>query len=160
MPLPSWLQTDSAKTNNQTLFSALLQYLTGTITSIACSWPMQPLRVLVVDDDPLVLMGTVDMLMDMGHSVRKALSASDALEKLQEDSDVDVLLTDQTMTGMTGLELAQLVNAGFPTIAIIIATGHFTLPGFTPALILNKPFTQKQLDEILCLSLARKNSIS
>ena len=53
--------------------------------------------VLVVDDDPLVLEVTADMLKDLGCEVVTAASGMDALERLSENANVDVLITDLNM---------------------------------------------------------------
>jgi response regulator RpfG family c-di-GMP phosphodiesterase len=57
--------------------------------------------VLVVDEDPLVLEVTADMLKDLGCEVVRAASGPDALERLSENA------TDLNMPGMDGYELAQ-----------------------------------------------------
>ncbi|MGV8378185.1 response regulator, partial [Pseudomonas aeruginosa] len=59
-------------------------------------------RVLVVDDDPLVLNNTAAMLEDLGCSVLKADSGSLALEILTATPELDILLTDQAMPRMNG----------------------------------------------------------
>src|SRR6185369_16940609 len=61
--------------------------------------------ILVVDDDPLVAMSTVDMLEDLGHKVIEANSGDQALRILDAGREVDLLLTDHAMPGMTGVEL-------------------------------------------------------
>lgn len=103
--------------------------------------------VLLVDDDALVSMGTAAMLEDLGHKAVECGSAAEALELLQSGVTVDILVTDQSMPRMTGLELVRLVNQEWPSLPIIIASGHAELPtGHTDGLtVLNKPFTQEQL---------------
>jgi CheY-like chemotaxis protein len=108
-------------------------------------------RVLVVDDDPIVLSGTVAMLEDLGHSVSDATSAERALEMLRVDASVDLVITDHAMPGMTGTELAQQIRRSWPELPIIIATGYADLPGEgelgLPRLL--KPYRQQELAEIV-----------
>jgi PAS domain S-box-containing protein len=107
----------------------------------------EKLVVLAVDDDALVLMGTAAMLEDLGHEVREAISGEQALELLAQDERVDLVVTDQAMPRMTGIELAQAIKASRPNLPIILATGYAELPdGVSPGMIkLSKPFTQHQL---------------
>jgi CheY-like chemotaxis protein len=105
------------------------------------------LIVLAVDDDALVLMGTAAMLEDLGHEVREATSGEQALRLLQKGERIDLVVTDQAMPRMTGLELAQAIKALRPNLPIILATGYAELPGgLSDGLMkLSKPFTQNQL---------------
>jgi len=109
------------------------------------------LRILLVDDDPLVSMNTAYILMDLGHSVLEAPSGAHALRVLETDSQFDVVITDYAMPGMTGLDLATQISQIRPLMPIIIATGYAELPlnatfGFPR---LSKPYTQHQLAEAL-----------
>jgi PAS domain S-box-containing protein len=108
-------------------------------------------RVLLVDDDPLVSMGTADMLMDLGHSVTEASSGMEALQILETDPQFDLVVTDYAMPGMTGLDLAAKIKQMRPQMPIIIATGYAELPPDAPYdfLRLDKPYTQEQLSEMI-----------
>jgi CheY-like chemotaxis protein len=111
----------------------------------------QDLTVLAVDDDVLVRMGTVAMLEDLGHAVREANSAEEALKILAQDTEIDVVVTDQAMPHMTGVQLAEAILADQPDFPIILATGYAELPtGLGAALPrLSKPFSQEQLAQAL-----------
>ncbi len=104
-------------------------------------------RVLVVDDDPLVTASTAAMLEDLGHSVIEALSGQRALDMLRLDANVDVVVTDHAMPGMTGTELARQIRQLWPSLPIILATGYAELPnGEDPGLPrLGKPYVQAEL---------------
>ncbi len=65
-----------------------------------------PLMVLAVDDDPLVLMNTVLMLEDLGHQPLQAHSGDEALRILTETPEIGLVITDQAMPVMTGSQLA------------------------------------------------------
>jgi len=107
--------------------------------------------VLLVDDDALVRMGTVDMLEDLGHTVTEAGSAAEALTILQAGAQVDVVITDQAMPGMRGTELASQLRDKYPALPVVLATGYAELPnGEGPGLPrLSKPFRQEDIAAIL-----------
>lgn len=109
------------------------------------------LTILLVDDDPLVLMGTIAMLEDIGHNPVPAGSASEALEILHSRTDIEMVITDHAMPEMTGLELAQKIHGEQPELPVILATGYAELPhGATTELPrLGKPFLQGQLARVI-----------
>jgi signal transduction histidine kinase/ActR/RegA family two-component response regulator len=88
----------------------------------------EPCRVLVVDDDLLVMTGTAAMIEDLGHTSIEAHSAADALAKLDSGLKVDVVITDHAMPAMTGMQLAVCIQDRFPGLPIILATGYAELP--------------------------------
>jgi len=104
-------------------------------------------RVLVVDDDPLVSMGTVAMLEDLGHSAIDVSSGRQALTVLDTEPDIDVVITDQAMPGMTGIELVKKIREQRPGLPIILATGWADLPDnpIPELLRLSKPYRQEDL---------------
>jgi PAS domain S-box-containing protein len=108
----------------------------------------EPLVVLAVDDDPLVLTNTLAMLEALGHTAIEASSGRRALEILRGDNSIDLVVTDQIMPEMTGAELAKAIRSEWPKLSIILATGFAETPSDTIALPrLSKPFTQADLAE-------------
>ena len=79
---------------------------------------------LVVEDDELVRMATVDMLRQLGHEVAEAGTGYDALDALRQRKDIDVLITDLGLPGMSGQELVAAAHALRPTLPILLATGY------------------------------------
>ncbi|HGJ8936238.1 TPA: PAS domain S-box protein [Pseudomonas aeruginosa] len=104
-------------------------------------------RVLVVDDDPLVLNNTAAMLEDLGCSVLKADSGSLALEILTATPELDILLTDQAMPRMNGSQLVERVMAQGRPLKMALATGFAEkIEGAAAQLPkLAKPFGQEEL---------------
>jgi signal transduction histidine kinase/FixJ family two-component response regulator len=105
------------------------------------------LRVLLVDDDFLIAMSSVDMLADLGHEVVEAHSGREALAHLEGNGRFDLMITDYSMPEMTGGELARAARTLFPDLPILIASGYADLPAgidFDVAR-LGKPYTQQQL---------------
>ncbi|MDR7037645.1 PAS domain S-box-containing protein [Methylobacterium sp. BE186] len=117
--------------------------------------PLQPLTMLVVDDDPLVLMNTSAMLEDLGHAVVEAASGPQALRVLARSRSVDLVITDQMMPGMTGAQLIEAIRAEHPALPVILASGYSELPedGLAGHVRLSKPFGQADLARALSMSL-------
>ena len=102
-------------------------------------------RVLVVDDDAMVAAGTAAMIEDLGHSVIEVESARRALEVLSAQSDIDIVITDYAMPGMTGGELAAEIHRMRPGLPVVIATGYSEAPQEIALPRLNKPYRQESL---------------
>jgi CheY-like chemotaxis protein len=103
--------------------------------------------ILVVDDDPLIAMSTVDMLEDLGHTVIEANSGKRALEIIDAGQSIDLMMTDQAMPGMTGIQLAEIVRTKRPHLPVLLASGYTDLPASKLANLprLSKPYQQSQL---------------
>jgi CheY-like chemotaxis protein len=109
------------------------------------------LKALVVDDDSLVLRNTALMLEDLGHEVIEAGSGAEALRRLEDAQGVELVVTDQNMPGMTGLQLAEQITKKWPDVKIVLATGYADLPEGKGVSLprLPKPFTQATLADLL-----------
>jgi len=86
----------------------------------------RPLKVLVVDDEPLIAMGITNMLEDLGHAAFSAYSGREALDLLGSDK-FDLVITDQTMPDMTGVALAQEATKLDAGLVVFLSTGHSTI---------------------------------
>ena len=90
------------------------------------------------------------MLEELGYRVLEAGSGKEALRKLQDDGGVDLVITDQAMPGMTGVELAQFIKVSWPDMPIVVATGYSDLPPGSPEYpMIAKPFGEKDLAKII-----------
>jgi PAS domain S-box-containing protein len=109
------------------------------------------LTILAVDDDPLVALNTSALLEELGHTVYSAPSALHALEILHREKKIDLIITDQLMPDMTGLELVTRIRQENAHMPIILATGYAELgPGEGEGLPrLAKPFSQRELAEVI-----------
>lgn len=105
-----------------------------------------PLRILAVDDDIIVLMNTAATLGDMGHHVFEASSGAAALAILHTEQ-IDLLMTDYAMPGMTGAELITAAHAVSPDLPVILLSGYVDLPDgqVIDARRISKPFSEKDL---------------
>jgi PAS domain S-box-containing protein len=103
--------------------------------------------ILVVDDDALIAMSTTDMLEDLGHEVIETHSGARAVAVLRDDRRIDLLITDFSMPGMTGVQLAHAARRLRPDLPILLATGYAELPSGEAIDLprLAKPYEQSQL---------------
>ena len=105
-----------------------------------------PLIVVVVDDDALVLANTIAMLEDLDHTAFAASSGKEALDILRREDSVDLVITDQAMPNMTGLQLATTIKAEWPKLSVILASGYAEIPPEARDVTkLAKPFMQEEL---------------
>jgi PAS domain S-box-containing protein len=107
--------------------------------------------ILFVDDDPLIAMSTTEMLEDLGHRVIGANSGLHALDIVKSEQQIDLMMTDHVMPGMTGVELAVASREVRPSLPILLATGYAELPEGTQVDLprLAKPYHQDQLRDRL-----------
>lgn len=90
-------------------------------------------RVLVVDDEAAIRNFLVRVLQLGGYEVTAAGDGREALEKL-EGAAFDVLLTDIKMDRLDGVELLRVAKERYPDLAVILLTGHATVPSAIAAL--------------------------
>jgi len=116
---------------------------------------LQPLRVLAVDDEPMMTRAVVRMLKPSGHVVSVAASGEEALEKLAGQT-FDVVVSDLGMgAGMNGWDLAAAVRSRWPNVRFFLATGWGAAidPGEATArgveAVLSKPYQLVDLNRAL-----------
>ncbi|WP_036266779.1 PAS domain-containing sensor histidine kinase [Methylobacterium sp. 10] len=116
-----------------------------------CSSSTRSLRVLVVDDDPLVLMNTAAMLEDLGHVVKEAASGPQALHVLRCAEPFDLVITDRLMPGMNGTQLIAAISQEYPGLPVILASGYAdpTEGEHADDVRLTKPFGQEELSRAI-----------
>jgi CheY-like chemotaxis protein len=107
---------------------------------------------LVVDDEPSVRSLTARYLRNAGHEVAEARDGREAWAWLRRvEWDVDVVLTDVVMPGLTGTELAALVRERCPDLPVVLMSGFsdddLLARGLrlSHGLLLTKPFTEATL---------------
>jgi len=105
--------------------------------------------VLVVEDDTLIRMLGVDILEDAGFAVLEAANADEAVAILGQHDDVRLLFSDIDMPGsMDGVDLARLVHERWPTIRLLLTSGHHRLPNSAvpdDGKFVRKPWTSEML---------------
>jgi PAS domain S-box-containing protein len=118
-------------------------------------------RILMVDDESAILAFTKNMIEQLGYSVSTCSSSTEALRVFSQNPHAfDLVITDQTMPVLTGVELAAEMLAIRDDIPIILATGYSETVSEGQArekgasFYLEKPFTRKALaaaiSRVLC----------
>ena len=107
------------------------------------------LRILLVEDDPIVLDSTAELLADGGCDVRRASNLEEAMAALAEDPLPAVVVTDISLAGdRGGLDLARIVAERWPQVKVLIVSGeHRPPPEDYPesALFFTKPYANGAL---------------
>ena len=114
------------------------------------------LTILYVEDNTLLQRSTMEFFEDLGHKVVATGDAEDALTTLA-GSDFDVLFTDISLPGMSGLDLARAVAPQKPAMRLVLASGYgrqFEVCQIKEqlgpdVLFLPKPFDLAALDRVL-----------
>ena len=110
----------------------------------------KPVRVLVVDDEPVLLTALEALLARKGYQVTALDSPIAATQKLAQE-DFDVALLDVKMPDLSGLELLTAVKHRRPEVEVIMMTGHATVETALSAVkagaydYLTKPFDDVEL---------------
>jgi PAS domain S-box-containing protein len=82
-------------------------------------------RILFIDDEPQIVTMTRLQLSQFGYDVTAVADSAEALKKIAEAPDAyDLLITDQTMPGLTGSELAEQARRIRPDLPVILCTGY------------------------------------
>lgn len=113
--------------------------------------------VLLVDDDGAVREVTAAMLRDLGYGVFEAGSGGAALDLLERNAHVALVLLDFAMPGMNGAELAREIRTRRPGLPVLFATGYADasgLAGIHQDQIIRKPFPEWELADKLSRHLA------
>jgi CheY-like chemotaxis protein len=109
------------------------------------------LSILVVEDEILIRMPTVEMLAEQGHSTREAGFAEEARRLLEEEAP-NLVLTDFGLPGMSGEAFCQEVRRRGPEICLVFATGMNQGPDLddrSRTSLLQKPFGVDDLRKAL-----------
>ncbi len=121
--------------------------------------------VLIVDDEPLVLLMAEAILRQAGYSVTTALDAVEAVELCRNGQlKPRLLIADASMPGVNGAQLVVSVREFCPDIAVMFMSGwdYEVLRSrgvLTPdSIFLSKPFTADQLRDAVDLALGRAPS--
>jgi response regulator RpfG family c-di-GMP phosphodiesterase len=112
-------------------------------------------RILIVDDEEAILETMTFTFMDL-YDVLTTSDPTKAMAILEENQPVSVVITDQRMPGMTGVELLKQVYARFPETVRIILTGFADSEATIKAIndghiygYINKPWEPDELKTIV-----------
>jgi signal transduction histidine kinase len=104
--------------------------------------------ILLVDDDSAVREVTASILEDLGYAVLKLGSGGAVLDFLDRQSNVDLVLLDFAMPGMSGVDVARQVQLKYPAIPTLFVTGYAdksALRDVGEERIIKKPFVGDEL---------------
>ena len=113
-------------------------------------------RILVVDDDKAVLISTLRLLDTLGYSAIPAQSGREALQRIVNEPEIDLVLADIAMPEMSGVELARTINEKYPALPVILVTGLGDSEVFKDCPktgILKKPIGGRELIEKIAVAL-------
>jgi PAS domain S-box-containing protein len=113
--------------------------------------------ILLVEDNDLVRDFADGLLADLGYKVLSTGSADEALARLaEEEEEIDLVLSDIVMPGMSGIELARTVNRDRPGLPVLLATGYSddVLKGAAAEFqVIAKPYGPVELAEAVAAAL-------
>jgi signal transduction histidine kinase/CheY-like chemotaxis protein len=122
----------------------------------------QPVKILVVDDEEIMLKLACDALRTQGHLVSGASGAHEALDKLRRE-EFDFILTDIKMPEMDGMELIQAAHDINPSLGAIFMTGYASLDTAKKAIqegaydYILKPFDLQEIRSAVARAVQKKN---
>lgn len=114
-------------------------------------------KILVVEDQEAVRAVACGFLEDFGYDIIEAGDGFEALAKLQEHDDIDLMFSDVVMPGgMNGFDLAQAAQSMKPQLKIVHTTGypkgamvHQDEPRFKEGFIIMKPYRREDLQKMI-----------
>jgi signal transduction histidine kinase/ActR/RegA family two-component response regulator len=124
--------------------------------------PAADTKILVVEDDPRVSRSTVGALEELGYRPIACSGGREALELLEREKGIKIVVTDVMMPEMTGPELVREVSRLYPDMAVLFVTGYVgeasEAGGLSGYDLLRKPFTVAALAEAVATALSRHPS--
>jgi CheY-like chemotaxis protein len=105
-------------------------------------------RVLIVDDEPMILEILVEHCASLGMTVYEAVDGEPALRTIEQHPEIEVVVTDVRMPGLDGPALVERALVLRPSLRVIFVTGYTTHHS-TVWPTLRKPFELDALDTAL-----------
>jgi len=131
-----------------------------TLPSESISVPKRSAKeavILLVDDDSAVREITASILRDMGHVVIEVGSGGGALDLLDRNAQIELVILDFAMPGMNGMEIARQMRAKVPSCPVVFVTGYAdtsALEDIDETQIVRKPFIDNELADKVQIALA------
>jgi two-component system, response regulator PdtaR len=109
--------------------------------------------VLVVEDNPLIRMGAVDLMTSAGFEPLEASDADEAIRILESRPDIHLVFTDVGMPGtMDGIKLSHCIRDRWPPVKLIVTSGKMTVDeNHLPvgAKLFPKPYNESSIVEAM-----------
>jgi len=118
-------------------------------------------KVLVIDDEPIVLKSCDKILSEEGYDVQTVQTGTEGLQRLTGEK-FDIVLTDLKMPDISGMEILKRIMESYPDVMVIMITGYSTVQTAVEAMKLGaydyvpKPFTLEELIEAVSKALDKK----
>ena len=122
-------------------------------------------KILVVDDEELIIQLLRDYLNDLGYEVVTAYSSEEVLEKIGDGFDFDLVLSDINLPGKSGIELLRIIRELKTDIPVVLLTGLKTLDNAISAVkngatdYITKPFELKSVGQVIEKILKKQHRI-
>lgn len=124
------------------------------------------IKVLIVDDDDQFLTIIPQLVSALGHTTATANRGQAALDQLAGGLEVDLVILDQNMPGLSGTETLQLLRKSWPHLPVILGTGYLDatdvahLSGYPGVQILHKPYTGLELSLAIKEVMAQESTLT
>lgn len=112
------------------------------------SHPPHPTYVLVVEDDPILMMALVDFVENAGCEAVEATTVVEAIQILESRLDIRTVFTDLDMRGSTaGMQLVLLIRERWPPLELLMVSSQPWDAAQIPArgVVLGKPFDRRRI---------------
>jgi DNA-binding NtrC family response regulator len=113
------------------------------------------MEILLVEDSPEVSLITVEYLSELGHQTVAVADAELAMEQIAQ-RPFDAVMTDVSLPGMSGIDLAKELLKKYPKLPVVIASGYGSInidslmsQGQSNVLVLSKPYDLETLEKTL-----------
>jgi DNA-binding response OmpR family regulator len=117
------------------------------------------MRVLVVDDEPVIRLLLAETLEEEGFEVLEAPSGVEACMLMEDPDHVDLVVTDLNMPDADGVKVAVCARASNPTVPVLFISGRSDLlaglPIPRPYSCLPKPFSMEEFSQAVAKLLKR-----
>ncbi len=122
-------------------------------------------NIMVVDDEEMIIDLLGDYFADLGYGVQVAMSAEEAVEKLNNGNKTNLVITDINLPGKSGLELLKIINETKDDLPVVLLTGLKTLDTAITAVksgasdYITKPFDLASVKKVVEKVLNKQNKV-
>ncbi len=125
---------------------------------------MKPVKILVIDDEPVVCKGCRLVLSDENHIVEICMTGREGMDLIRE-GDYDLILLDMKLPDIEGTEILRTVHKTKQGLLVIVMTGYSTVQNAVEAMklgafdYLSKPFTDEELMLVVQRAIEKKRLV-
>ncbi len=95
---------------------------------------MTSFNFLLVDDEKPLVETIARRLRQRGFTVACAFSGMEALDRLEKDDTIDIVVLDIKMPGLDGIKMVEIIKKKHPLVEVVMLTGHATINSAIEAL--------------------------